>query len=134
MLFFPQITRVFHTFAIVLTQKARIMALKDWMIAFNNAKTMETNGEEGLELIEEYERVLSLLGKGPFTEAEENVRKEVYRNLYELYALNENEEKAEEYKQLSEWLFPFQHIKISIQQFLRPNVSAHSLPAYIAFD
>ena len=38
------------------------MALKDWMIAFNNAKTMETNGEEGPELIEEYERVLSKLG------------------------------------------------------------------------
>ena len=78
------------------------MALKDWMIAFNNAKTMETNGEEGPELIEEYERVLSKLGDGPFTEAEENVRKEVYRNLYELYALNGNEEKAGEYQQMSE--------------------------------
>ena len=70
------------------------MALKDWMIAFNNAKTMETNGEEGTELIAEYERVLEKLGEGPFSEAEENVRKEVYRNLYELYTLNGNEEKA----------------------------------------
>ena len=78
------------------------MALKDWMIAFNNAKTMETNGEEGPELIEEYERVLSKLGEGPFTEAEENIRKEVYRNLYELYVLNGNEEKAGEYQQMSE--------------------------------
>ena len=33
------------------------MALKDWMIAFNNAKTMESNGEEGPELIAEYEHV-----------------------------------------------------------------------------
>ena len=74
------------------------MALKDWMIAFNNAKTMESNGEEGQELIEEYEHVLSKLGEGPFTEAEENVRKEVCRNLCELYALNGDEAKAEEYK------------------------------------
>ena len=74
------------------------MALRDWMIAFNNAKTMESNGEEGLELIAEYERVLAKLGEGPLTEAQENVRKEVYRNLYELYMLNGDEEKAEEYK------------------------------------
>ena len=78
------------------------MALKDWMIAFNNAKTMESNGEQGVELIEEYERVLTKLGDGPFTEAEENVRKEVFRNLYELYVLNGDEEKAEEYRKMSE--------------------------------
>ena len=78
------------------------MALKDWMIAFNNAKTMESNGEQGMELIEEYERVLSKLGEGPFTEAEEHVREEVRRNLYELYVLNGNEEKAEEYKEMVE--------------------------------
>ena len=76
------------------------MALKDWMIAFNNAKTMEANGEEGPELIEEYERVLSKLGDGPFTEAEEHVREEVLRNLEELYALSGNEEKAEEYRKM----------------------------------
>ena len=99
MLFFPLKPLFFPTFAIT---KARIMALKDWMIAFNNAKTMESNGEEGLELIAEYELVLSKLGDGPFTEAEENVRKEVCRNLQELYALNGNEEKAEEYKQKAE--------------------------------
>ena len=74
------------------------MALKDWMIAFNDAKEMEANGEEGPELIAEYERVLSKLGDGPFTEAEENVRKEVFRNLYELYVLKGDEEKAEEYR------------------------------------
>ena len=72
------------------------MALRDWMIAFNNAKTMESNGEEGMELIEEYERVLSKLGEGPFTEAEEHVREEVVRNLKELYALSGNEDTAEE--------------------------------------
>ena len=66
------------------------------MIAFNNAKTMESNGEEGRELIEEYERVLSKLGEGPFTEAEEHVREEVMRNLKELYALSGNEDTAEE--------------------------------------
>ena len=78
------------------------MALKDWMIAFNNAKTMESNGEQGMELIAEYERVLEKLGEGPFTEAEENIRKEVCRNLYELYTLNGDEAKAEEYRQMSE--------------------------------
>ena len=77
------------------------MALKDWMIAFNTAKTMEANGEEGPALIAEYERVLSKLGEGPFTEAEENVHKEVCRNLYELYTLNGDEAKAEYYKNQS---------------------------------
>ena len=77
------------------------MALKDWMIAFNNAKTMESNGEEGPELITEYERVLEKLGEGPFTEAEEHVREEVLRNLEELYALSGNEEKAEEYRKMA---------------------------------
>ena len=81
------------------------------MIAFNNAKTMESNGEEGPELIEEYERVLSKLGEGPLTEAQENVCKEVYRNLYELYALNGDEAKAEEYRKLSEWWYPYQLLK-----------------------
>ncbi len=75
------------------------MALRDWMISFNNAKTMEANGEQGPELIAEYERVLSKLGEGPLTEAQENVRKEVYRNLYELYALNGDEEKAKAYSE-----------------------------------
>ena len=74
------------------------MALRDWMIAFNNAKTMESNSEEGPELIAEYERVLSKLGEGPLTEAEQHVREEVCRNLYELYMLNGDEEKVEEYK------------------------------------
>ncbi len=74
------------------------MALKDWMIAFNNAKEMEANGEQGIELITEYERVLEKLGEGPFTEAEEHVREEVCRNLYELYLINDDAAKAEEYR------------------------------------
>ena len=78
------------------------MALRDWMISFNNAKTMESNGEQGMELIEEYERVLSKLGEGPFTEAEQHVREEVFRNLSELYALNGDEAKAEEYRKVAE--------------------------------
>ena len=78
------------------------MALRDWMIAFNNAKTMESNGEEGPELIAEYERVIEKLGEGPFTEAEEHVREEVCRNLYELYSLNGDEAKAEDYRKMSE--------------------------------
>lgn len=73
------------------------MALKDWMIAFNNAKTMESNGEEGPELISEYERVIEKLGEGPLTEAQENVRKEVCRNLYELYTQMGDEAKAQTY-------------------------------------
>ena len=77
------------------------MALKDWMIAFNNAKTMESNGEEGPELIAEYERVIEKLGEGPLTEAQENVRKEVCRNLSELYFLNGDDAKADYYKNLS---------------------------------
>ena len=39
------------------------MALKGWMIAFNNAKTMEANGEEDPELMEEYERMIAKLGE-----------------------------------------------------------------------
>ena len=66
------------------------MALKDWMIAFNDAKEMEANGEQGPELIAEYERVIEKLGEGPFTEAEQHVREEVFRNLEELRALNGN--------------------------------------------
>ena len=64
------------------------MALKDWMIAFNDAKEMEANGEQGPELIAEYERVIEKLGEGPFTEAEQHVREEVFRNLEELHTLN----------------------------------------------
>lgn len=78
------------------------MALRDWMIAFNNAKTMESNGEEGPELIAEYVRVLEKLGEGPLTEAQENIRKEVCRNLSELYALNGDEAKVEEFRKMSE--------------------------------
>ena len=89
-------------FPIFAITKANIMALRDWMIAFNNAKTMESNGEVGPELIAEYERVLSKLGEEPLTEAQENIRKEVYRNLYELYALNGDEAKSEKYRQMSE--------------------------------
>ena len=96
MLFFPLNPWFFPIFAVT---KTRIMALRDWMISFNNAKTMEANGEEGPELIAEYERVLSKLGEGPLTEAQENVRKEVCRNLYELYMLNGDEEKAETYSE-----------------------------------
>ena len=98
MLFFPLITLFFPTFALT---KAKIMALRDWMISFNNAKTMESNGEEGPELIEEYERVLSKLGEGPLTEAQENVRKEVCRNLSELHSLNGDAAKADYYKNMS---------------------------------
>ena len=72
------------------------------MISFNNAKTMEANGEEGPELIAEYERVLTKLGEGPLTEAEQHVREEVCRNLSELYALNGDEAKAEEFRKMSE--------------------------------
>ena len=78
------------------------MALKDWMIAFNNAKEMEANGEQGIELITEYEHVLEKLGEGPFTEAEKNVREEVCRNLYELYLINDDAAKAEEYRLVAE--------------------------------
>ena len=66
------------------------MALKDWMIAFNDAKEMEANGEQGIELIKAYELVIEKLGEGPFTEAEEHVREEVFRNLDELHQLNDN--------------------------------------------
>lgn len=75
------------------------MALKDWMIAFNDAKELEANGEEGPELIAAYELVIEKLGEGPFTEAQENVRKEVCRNLYELYMLNGDEAMAKSYSE-----------------------------------
>lgn len=63
------------------------MALKDWMIAFNDAKELEANGEQGMELIKAYELVIEKMGQGPFTEAEEHVREEVFRNLDELHLL-----------------------------------------------
>ena len=68
------------------------MALKEWMMAFNDAKELEANGEEGAELIKAYELVIEKMGKGPFTEAEEHVREEVFRNLDELHLLNGDEE------------------------------------------
>ena len=80
------------------------MALRDWMIAFNNAKEMEANGEQGAALIAEYERVISKLGEGPFTEAQNHIRKEVFRNLYELLTLQGDEEKAKHYKELADAL------------------------------
>ena len=60
---------------------------------------MEANGEEGMALIKEYERVLSEMGNRPYTEAEQHVREEVYRNLQELYILNGDEEKAAAYSE-----------------------------------
>lgn len=78
------------------------MALRDWMISFNNAKTMEANGEEGPELIAEYERVLMKLGEEGLTEAQQHVREEVCRNLYELYMIQGDEAKAAEFKTASE--------------------------------
>ena len=71
-------------------------------MAFNDAKEMEANGEEGMELIKAYELVIEKMGKGLFTEAEEHVREEVFRNLSELYVLNGDEAKAEEYRKLLE--------------------------------
>ena len=70
------------------------MTLKDWMIAFNDAKELEANGEQGPELIKAYELVIEKMGKGPFTEAEQHVREEVFRNLKELYLMNGDEAKA----------------------------------------
>ena len=70
------------------------MALKDWMIAFNDAKELEANGEQGMELIKAYELVIEKMGEGPFTEAEQHVREEVFRNLKELYLMNGDEAKA----------------------------------------
>lgn len=75
------------------------MALKEWMVAFNDAKELEANGEEGTELIKAYELVIEKMGEGPFTEAQENVRKEACRNLYELYMLHGDEEKAKSYSE-----------------------------------
>ena len=63
------------------------MALKEWMMAFNDAKEIEANGEEGPKLITAYKRVLEEMGEGPFTEAEQHVREEVQRNLEELNQL-----------------------------------------------
>ena len=74
------------------------------MIAFNNAKEMEANGEQGPTLIAEYERVIDKLGEGPFTEAQNHIRKEVFRNLYELTTLQGNEEKANKYKEMADSL------------------------------
>lgn len=74
------------------------------MVAFNNAKAMEENGEQGASLIAEYERVIEKLGEGPFSEAQEHIRKEVFRNLYELLALQGEEEMARRYQEMADGL------------------------------
>lgn len=71
--------------------------MKEWIIAFNNAKTLETNDAPSAEIIEEYERVLSHLDRESLTESESHVWDEACRNLFELYALEDNDEKAQYY-------------------------------------
>ena len=74
--------------------------MKEWMIAFNNAKTLETNGVASAQIIEEYERVMRFLASDHLSEAETRVWNEVCRNLFELYALEDNEGKANYYNGL----------------------------------
>lgn len=72
--------------------------MKEWIIAFNNAKTLETNGEASAAIIEEYERVIKFLKSDNMTEAETRIWNEACRNLYELYALENDTEKAAYYE------------------------------------
>ncbi len=72
--------------------------MKEWIIAFNNAKTLETNGEASEAIIEEYERVIKFLKSDNMTEAETRIWNEACRNLYELYALENDTEKAAYYQ------------------------------------
>ena len=74
--------------------------MKEWIIAFNNAKTLETNGEASAAVIEEYERVINFLKSDNMTEAETRIWNEACRNLYELYALENDMEKAAYYESL----------------------------------
>ena len=74
--------------------------MKEWIIAFNNAKTLETNGEVSTIIIEEYERVIKFLKSDNMTEAETRIWNEACRNLYELYALENDTEKAAYYEVL----------------------------------
>lgn len=74
--------------------------MKEWIIAFNNAKTLETNGEASAVIIEEYERVIRFLKSDNMTEAETRVWNEACRNLYELYALENDMDKAAYYERL----------------------------------
>ena len=76
------------------------MALKEWQIAFNSAKTMETNNNTGAQLIHEYELVLKNIGKEGQNEAVTNVWNEACRNLNELYHIEGDEQKAEFYRSL----------------------------------
>ena len=72
--------------------------MKEWIIAFNNAKTLETNGEASEAIIEEYDRVIKFLKSDNMTEAETRIWNEACRNLYELYALENDTEKAAYYQ------------------------------------
>ena len=74
--------------------------MKEWIIAFNNAKTLETNGEASAAIIEEYERVIKFLKSDNMTEAEIRIWNEACRNLYELYALGNDMGKATYYESL----------------------------------
>jgi hypothetical protein len=76
------------------------MALKEWQIAFNSAKTSESQNVGNTEIISEYESVLKFLGAAPLNVAETNVWNESCRNLFELYSIEGNQEKADFYKNL----------------------------------
>lgn len=80
--------------------------MKEWIIAFNNAKTMETNGLPLAQIIAEYERVLRFLPAECLTESETHIWNEACRNLFEIFALEGNEEKAAYYNSLKKECAP----------------------------
>ena len=60
----------------------------------------------------------------PFLQNNSSFRQNMHQNLSESRCEN----------RVSDKLFPFQHIEISIQQFLRPDIRTHALAAHIGFD
>ncbi len=73
--------------------------MKEWILAFNDAKVLETNGAPSAAIINAYEAVLKNLYFPHLTLPEIHVWNEACRNLVELYDLEGDTEKAEHYRQ-----------------------------------
>lgn len=63
------------------------MALKEWQINFNTAKTLESEGADNELVILEYLSMLKNLGCNALNTSEVNAWNEACRNLIELYCL-----------------------------------------------
>lgn len=76
------------------------MALKEWQINFNTAKTLESEGADNELVILEYKLMLKNLGNEVLNPSEANAWNEACRNLIELYCLDGMMSEAEFFQTL----------------------------------